>query len=121
MLGFLAGLYLALQFGIRAANYPITEEDLTKETITLPKSLLAHHEKLFGLSIDPERLASIRHERKANSRYASLKQCVMEVEHVESLYAKENIPFLNSTHYSIEEISTRLMEACQLKRRIQSK
>ncbi|MEJ2682492.1 MAG: kinase/pyrophosphorylase, partial [Gammaproteobacteria bacterium] len=111
-------LYLALQFGIRAANYPLTEEDL--DDVGLPKCLQPYRKKLFGLSIDPERLASIRNERKANSRYASYQQCEMEVRQVEALYKKENIPFLNSTHYSIEEISTRLMEDCQLNRRIKS-
>ena len=105
-------------FGVRAANYPITEEDL--EDDYLPKCLKPHRDKLFGLSIDPDRLASIRHERKPNSRYASPRQCEMEVRGIEALYAKEKIPFLNSTDYSIEEISTRLMEVCRLHRRIKS-
>lgn len=111
-------LYLALQFGVRAANYPITEEDL--EDDYLPKCLQPHRDKIFGLSIDVDRLASIRHERKPNSRYASPRQCEMEVRGLEALYTRQKIPFLNSTHYSIEEISTRLMEVCKLQRRIKS-
>jgi len=111
-------LYLALQFGVRAANYPITDEDL--EDNYLPKCLRPYRAKIFGLSIDPDRLASIRHERRPNSRYASPRQCEMEVQGLEALYNQEKIPYLNSTHYSIEEISTRLMEVCELPRRIKS-
>lgn len=108
-------LYLALQFGIRAANYPLTEEDL--DDLRLPKALLPYKHKLFGLSIEPERLSAIRNERKPNSKYASFKQCEMEIRGVEALFAKESIPFINSTHYSVEEISTKLLEDCGLKRR----
>lgn len=100
-------LYLALQYGIQAANYPLTEEDL--DDGLLPKLLRPHKSKLFGLTIDPDRLAAIRHERKPNSRYASARQCEEDVRGAESLYNKENIPFLNSTHLSVEEISTRLI------------
>lgn len=107
-------LYLAMQFGIKAANYPLTEEDM--DELSLPKSLLKHKQKLFGLTIDPERLAAIRTERKANSRYASLKQCYHEVDEVEFLYERENIPFISTTDKSIEEISTRIMETTGLKR-----
>lgn len=109
-------LYLALQFGIRAANYPLTEEDL--DELELPTALKAHRSKLFGLSIDPERLVAIRNERKPNSRYASYNQCVEEVRHAEALYARFGISFLNSTHASIEEISTRILESAGLKRKL---
>ncbi|MBR9805208.1 pyruvate, phosphate dikinase/phosphoenolpyruvate synthase regulator, partial [bacterium] len=66
-------LYLALQFGIFPANYPLTDDDLDSDA--LPAALKAHKDKLFGLTIHPERLTAIRHERRANSRYASLRQC----------------------------------------------
>ncbi|MDF1763327.1 MAG: kinase/pyrophosphorylase [Oleibacter sp.] len=107
-------LYLAMQFGIKAANYPLTEEDM--EELQLPKNLKKHKHKLFGLTIDPERLAAIRTERKANSRYASLKQCYLEVDEVEMLYEQENIPFISTTDKSIEEISTRILVTTGLKR-----
>jgi len=107
-------LYLAMQFGIKAANYPLTEEDM--HDLKLPASLMKHKNKLFGLTIDPERLAAIRNERKANSRYASLKQCYHEVDEVEFLYEKENIPFISTTDKSIEEISTRILETTGMKR-----
>jgi [pyruvate, water dikinase]-phosphate phosphotransferase / [pyruvate, water dikinase] kinase len=51
-------LYLALQFGIRAANYPFTADDM--DNIQLPAALKPHIHKLFGLTIDPERLTAIR-------------------------------------------------------------
>ncbi|MFY9179176.1 MAG: kinase/pyrophosphorylase, partial [Venatoribacter sp.] len=108
-------LYLAMQFGIKAANYPLTEEDI--EELRLPNSLEPHREKLYGLTIDPDRLSAIRTERRANSRYASLKQCYHEVDEVEMLYERENIPFLSTTDRSIEEISTRILEETGLKRR----
>lgn len=108
-------LYLALQFGIRAANYPLTEDDF--DSRQLPKVLKAYKDKLFGLTIDPERLSAIRTERKPNSRYASMNQCEFEVREVESLYRRENIPFINSTHYSIEEISTKLIHDTGIRRR----
>ena len=109
-------IYLALQYGIKAANYPLTEDDILDQR--LPKTLRIHKPKLFGLTIDPDRLASIRHERKPDSKYSSVKQCYYEVEEVELMYRRERIPFLNSTHYSIEEISTRLMVKTGIERRI---
>jgi len=108
-------LYLALQFGIKAANYPLTEEDLNNAD--LPQILKQFKNKLYGLTIDPERLAAIRNERKANSRYASLGQCYFEVEEVEHLYQAYSIPFLSTTDLSIEEISTRIVHDSGLKRR----
>lgn len=107
-------LYLALQYGVKAANYPITEEDLDDQN--LPAILRPHKPKIFGLTIDPERLATIRNERRPNSRYSSLKQCMHEIEEIELMYRRERIPFLNTTAYSIEEISTRIMVTTGLKR-----
>lgn len=109
-------IYLALQYGVRAANYPLTEEDL--DDFILPKTLKPYRKKLFGLTIEPDRLANIRNERRANSRYASYRQCEMEVSAVESLYNKENIDYLNSTHLSVEEISTKLVATGHIERRI---
>lgn len=108
-------LYLAMQYGIKAANYPITEEDI--EDQKLPPQLKQYREKIFGLTIEPDRLATIRNERKPNSRYSSIKQCNFEVEEVELMYKKERIPFMNTTHYSVEEIATRIMVQAQIERR----
>lgn len=109
-------LYLALQFGIKAANYPLTEEDLGN--MMLPSALKPFKKKLFGLTIDPERLSAIRNERKANSRYASLNQCYYEIEEVEMLYRQEQIEFLSTTDLSVEEISTRIMLHAELNRKM---
>lgn len=109
-------LYMAMQYGIRAANYPLTEEDM--EHLQLPNALKAHKHKLFGLTIDPDRLTAIRHERKPNSRYASYSQCEFEVRKVEQLLAKENIPFINSTHFSVEEISAKILVEKGIERRL---
>lgn len=109
-------LYLALQFGVKAANYPLTEDDL--DDLDLPRALKEHRNKLFGLSIEPERLAAIRTERKPNSKYASIQQCESEVRGAEAIFNRYGIPFINSTHASIEEISTMIIEAAGLKRRL---
>lgn len=109
-------LYLALQFGIRAANYPLTEEDLG--SAYLPSVLKAHRGKIFGLTIDTDRLVKIREERKAGSRYASLEQCQSEQNAIQTIYANENIPNLNVSQMSIEEIATRILQMTGLKRRI---
>jgi len=108
-------LYMALQFGIRAANYPLTEEDF--EYGELPKALRPYKHKLYGLTIDPMRLAAIRNERKPDSRYASMKQCDQEVAEAELLYQRFGISYINTTHFSIEEISTRMMEEAGISRR----
>jgi len=107
-------LYLAMQYGVKAANYPITDDDL--ENQQLPAALRQFRDKIFGLTIEPERLATIRNERRPNSRYAALKQCIHEIEEIETMYRRERIPFLNTTAYSVEEISTRIMVSTGLKR-----
>lgn len=101
-------VYLALHYGIRAANYPLTEEDL--ESDRLPQRLRAHRDKLFGLSIDPMRLHQIRQERRPNSRYAEMETCRREVAAAETLLRMEGIPTLSTTHTSIEEIASRILE-----------
>ncbi len=108
-------LYMALHFGVLAANYPFTEEDLT--ALKLPEILRPFKKKLFGLTIDPERLQQIRTERRPNSKYASAEQCRLEVAEVEAMYKKENIPYINSTKYSIEEIATKILAAAGIKRK----
>lgn len=107
-------LYLALQYGIKAANYPITEEDLDDQQ--MPKPLRQHKHKIFGLTIDPERLATIRNERRPNSRYSSMKQCMHEIEEIELMYRRERVPYMNTTASSVEEIATRIMVSTGVKR-----
>lgn len=106
-------LYLALQFGIRAANYPLTEEDL--EGQNLPAVLQPYKNKLYGLTITPQRLQMIRQARQPNSRYASINQCLHETKGVEAIFRRHKIPFMDTTHASIEEISTRILNATRLR------
>ncbi|MDP1539858.1 MAG: pyruvate, water dikinase regulatory protein [Moraxellaceae bacterium] len=108
-------LYMALQFGIFVANYPLTEDDF--DDLRLPASLREHKRKIFGLTIDPQRLSAIRNERRANSTYASLNQCQMETRAVEAMFNREGVPYIQTTHLSIEEISTRIMAQVGIKRR----
>ena len=101
-------VYLALHHGIRAANYPLTPDDLEEER--LPTKLRQHRNKLFGLTIDPIRLHQIRQERRANSRYSQLDTCRREVTQAEAMLRREGIEMLSTTHASIEEISSRVLE-----------
>jgi hypothetical protein len=109
-------LYLAMQFGIRAANYPFIADDM--DNIQLPAVLKPLQHKLFGLTINPERLAAIREERRENSRYASMRQCRLEVAEVEALFRKNQIRYLNSTNYSVEEMATKILDIMGLNRRM---
>ena len=101
-------VYLALHHGVRAANYPLTEEDLDSDQ--LPAKLRPFRNKLFGLTIEPVRLQQIRQERRPNSRYAQLDTCKREVAAAEALLRAQHIPMLSTTHASIEEISSRVLE-----------
>jgi len=109
-------LYLALQFGIRAANYPFIEQDMG--SLVLPTPLKANRHKLFGLTIAPQRLHEIRNQRRANSRYSSLEQCEQELASVERLFRQEAIRFLDTSSHSVEEISAKILEATGLRRQL---
>jgi regulator of PEP synthase PpsR (kinase-PPPase family) len=109
-------LYLSMQFGVRAANYPFIPEDFTNHQ--LPATLRPLREKLYGLTITPARLHSIRSERRPNSSYADLSNCEREVREAEALMRRENIPFLDATRKSVEELATTIMQQAKLERRI---
>ena len=100
-------LYLALHYSLRAANYPLTPDDLDADR--LPEKLRRHRRKLFGLTIDPQRLQKIREERKPGSRYATLEVCRREVSIAEGMFKREQIPVLSTTHTSIEEIASKIV------------
>ncbi len=109
-------LYMAMQFGIKAANYPLIPEDL--EANRLPPSLLPHKHKVWGLSIAPDRLHQIRRERRPDSKYADLANCRFEVTAAEKLMRQTEIPYLDSTTKSIEEIATHMLHEAHLVRRV---
>jgi regulator of PEP synthase PpsR (kinase-PPPase family) len=109
-------LYLALQHGLFATNFPLTEDDL--EQLRMPTSLRGLEGKCFGLTSDPERLSQVRTERRPGSKYASLAQCAYELRQAEQLYRRFNIPFLNSANMSIEEIATVVMQEKDLRKLI---
>lgn len=101
-------LYLAMQYGIKAANYPLIPDDF--ERGKLPSALPEFKSKIFGLSIAPERLSEIRNERRPGSKYASLENCRYEVNEAELMMKREGIRWLSSTAKSIEEISTTILQ-----------
>ena len=101
-------LYLAMQYGIKASNYPLIPEDFERRK--LPPALVPHRKKIFGLTIQPDRLSEIRNERRPNSRYASLENCRQEVAEAEAMMRRESIRWLSTTTKSIEEISTTILQ-----------
>ena len=104
-------LYLAMQHGIKAANYPLIPEDF--ERARLPSALVPYKRKCFGLTIDAERLMQIRNERRPGSRYAALENCRYEVREAEAMMRRDGIGWLSSTHKSIEEIATTILRDLQ--------
>ncbi|MBV9696374.1 MAG: kinase/pyrophosphorylase [Gammaproteobacteria bacterium] len=109
-------VYMALQYGVFAANYPLTEDDL--ESSQLPKRLEAFRHKLYALTIAPERLHQIRTERRPDSRYASRAQVQYELRTAQALFARHNIPSLDTTECSIEEIASRILNTTGIERRL---
>jgi [pyruvate, water dikinase]-phosphate phosphotransferase / [pyruvate, water dikinase] kinase len=101
-------LYLAMQYGLKASNYPLIPEDFERHQ--LPPALVPHRSKLFGLSINPDRLSEIRNERRPNSKYASLENCRMEVAEAEAMMRRSGIRWLSTTTKSIEEIATTILQ-----------
>lgn len=109
-------LYLAINYGIHAANYPLTIEDLQSEHI--PKALKPYRHKLYGLNIHPTRLSQIRRERRPDSRYAELSQCQFEVRSALALFQKEKISHLDTSTMSIEEIAAHILDDTGIQRQI---
>jgi len=101
-------LYLAMQYGLKASNYPLIPEDFERRQ--LPPALVPHKSKLFGLTIQPERLSEIRNERRPNSKYASIENCRMEVSEAETMMRRAGIRWLSTTTKSIEEIATTILQ-----------
>jgi [pyruvate, water dikinase]-phosphate phosphotransferase / [pyruvate, water dikinase] kinase len=109
-------LYMALQFGIRAANYPLTQEDLS--STYLPTPITPYRDKLYGLTIDPMRLQQIRYERRPVGQYATIETCESEVKKAELLMQYEHIPYIDTTTKSIEELAVTILHQSKLTRRI---
>lgn len=106
-------MYLALQYGLLVANYPLTDEDFP--TDGLPRLVAPHAERCFGLTTTPLRLSQVRHERRPDSRYASLAQCTLELRRAEELYRCTRVPFLNSSTKSVEEMSAIILQTLKLR------
>ena len=109
-------LYLAMQYGIRCANVPLVDEDF--ESRALPRELQSHRHKLFGLTIRPDRLQQIRQERRPGSRYASATQIDFETRSALDMMARHQIPCVDVTECSVEEIASRILDRMKLERHI---
>jgi regulator of PEP synthase PpsR (kinase-PPPase family) len=111
-------LYLALQYGVHAANYPLAEEQL--EGGELPKTLLMYRQKLYGLTLSADRLQQIRSERRPGSRYASRQQIQYELQAAQTMFERFGVPHLDVTECSIEEIASRILDEMKLARHARS-
>ncbi|ALJ19328.1 pyruvate, water dikinase regulatory protein [Microbacterium sp. No. 7] len=106
-------MYLALQYGLLVANYPLTDDDFP--TVGLPKMIAPYPERCFGLITTAQRLSQVRSERRPQSHYASLEQCTLELRRAEDLYRRHNIPYLNSSAKSVEEMSAVIIQSMRLR------
>jgi regulator of PEP synthase PpsR (kinase-PPPase family) len=109
-------LYLALQYGVYAANYPLTDEEF--ENGDLPEILVSQRKKLYGLTISPDRLRQIRRERRPLGRYSTTQQVRFEVREAEKLFRRYAIPYVDTTQFSIEEIASRILDSTGVERRV---
>jgi [pyruvate, water dikinase]-phosphate phosphotransferase / [pyruvate, water dikinase] kinase len=109
-------LYLALQYGVYAANFPLTDEEF--DSGTLPDILVTQKSKLFGLTIAPTRLRQIRKERRALGRYSTAQQVRFELREAEKIFKRYNIPYVDTTEFSIEEIASRILDSTGVERRV---
>ena len=109
-------LYLALQYGVYAANYPLAEDDF--ESGQLPDFLKKHTKKLYGLTIAPDRLRQIRKERRPLGKYSSAQQVRYELREAEKIFKKYGVPYVDTTEFSIEEISSRILDSTGVDRRV---
>jgi len=109
-------LYLALQYGVYAANFPLTDEEF--ESGSLPDILVKQKKKLYGLSIAPDRLRQIRKERRPLGRYASAQQVGYELRETNKLFRRYGIPHVDTTEFSIEEIASRILDSTGVERRV---
>jgi [pyruvate, water dikinase]-phosphate phosphotransferase / [pyruvate, water dikinase] kinase len=105
-------MYLAVNYGVRAANVPLLDEDLLSQEI--PRSISAYQNRIFGLLSTPQRLHQVRQERRPNSPYSSLQQCTFEIKAAEHMYKAASIPFLDTSDKSVEEISATIISTLGL-------
>ena len=108
-------LYLAMHYGLRAANYPLVDEEI--DSLSLPPLLKKYQDKVFGLLVTPERLQSIRTKRRPDSQYSSLSQCQYEIRQTKALFEHEKLPYFDVSNMSIEEIASNIMSMMQIKPR----
>lgn len=109
-------LYLALQYGVYAANFPLTDEEF--DSGTLPDFLTKQKQKLVGLTIAPTRLQQIRKERRALGQYSSAQQVRYELREADKIFKKYGVPKIDTTEFSIEEISSRILNSTGVERRV---
>ena len=109
-------IHLSMQYGIRAANYPMSPDDHSGDG--LPETLRRYRGRIYGLTIEPHRLSAIRMQRRPGSPYASIEVCRREIAYAEAMFRSEAIPYLDTTSRSIEEITATIIDEAGLTRRV---
>lgn len=107
-------LYLAMQYGVRAANFPLADDDF--EHVSLPEAISGHRSALFGLTIDPRRLHELRQRRRPGTGYATFERCEYEVSQAERLFRRHSVPFLDVTNVSVEEMASLVLQRANIAR-----
>lgn len=106
-------LYLAMHYNLKAANYPLVDNDF--DSTSLPQPIAEYKSRVFGLTISPQQLCKIREERRPSSKYSSYEQCEFETKKAEAIFKNSNLPYLDTTSTSIEEITTTIIQRMQIK------
>lgn len=107
-------LYLAMNFSLKVANYPLTPEDMASDE--LPQCLKDNIDKLVGLTIKPVPLSRIRRQRRPDSDYSSLEICQAELKKAQGMFERAGLSVFDTTDTSIEEISSRVVRVLGLAR-----
>jgi regulator of PEP synthase PpsR (kinase-PPPase family) len=108
-------MYLALQHGMFVANYPLVDEDL--ETTDLPRPVRHLADRCFGLTTTVARLSRVRQERRPDSRYASEEQCRFELRGATAMYDRHQLPTVDTSASSVEEIAAVVIQTLARQRR----
>jgi len=117
-------MYLACNYGVRAANIPIVADPQLEEHL-LRQVSEAERGRVVGLLMQPEVLAQVREERaqtlavdsaarKVLSRYHDQGEVRQEVRYCRELFERRGWPVVDVTRRAIEEVSAEVLELAGL-------
>ncbi len=106
-------VYLATHFGLKAANFPLTSEQL--DNYVLPVDIIRNRQRALGLTSSPKHLHKIREKRYKGSSYASLSTCSRELQQARQLFSQHQIRVLETEGKSIEELAVQAIQLTGIK------